>query len=488
MPYTYYLTDCSQNSFEDCYYRGIVGGVFVKNVEAGDTIVLPAGSGTWGLTSNGQGGRIWIILPITITGQGDSTVITLDENGPVYTQGALNLWSTVTLSNMKFIGAQTRPVTPFTSYAYNNSGVPGGINYVGGARITNITYESRNGAGYFLYVGGVYTLTDNCRFTSTAGNTELFFSRGPTNAWQTPNSMGTINNVYIEDCTFGGTGYVNDANSNARMVIRFCTITAGIKVDGHGLASNSAPSRGFRCMETYHNTWTHNGVSWTAIEIRGGTTMTFNNTTTNSYGNFFMTDYGYLAEWPNFSNTYQTPINYPIVDQVGVGQDPKTAASEPAYIWGNRFGGTVWPRQLKAVAGGAITLYQSQTSNPSATFSERDIIQANRDFYAEAGFETAANGAPVEQRAAGVSIGTTSEMMAFTPPFNKYGFWATDQGSWNQTVGGTQGALYIWNGSSWTKYYEPYTYPHPLRNVPPPPRVKTWKRNSRHLKLKAFSY
>ena len=484
MPYTYYLTDCSQTSFEDCYYGGKIGGVFVKAVEAGDTIVLPSGSATWGNGSRFNQGVVYVILPITIRGQGDSTIITLDNTGVTYTRGVLSLWSRVTLADMKIIGSSANPVSAISSGPYNNSGVPGGINYTGGVRITNVTFQGGNGAGYFFYAGKILNaLIDNCRISGATGNSELIFARGPDNAWQNNNTLGGENNVFIEDCTFSGTGYVNDANSNARMVVRFCTINGNIKVDGHGLASNGAPARGFRCMETYHNTWTHNVTNpiWTAIEIRGGTNMIFNNTTTTTYGNFFMTDYGYLAAWPNFGSVYQTPVNYPITDQIGVSKDPKTAAGEPNYIWGNRFAGSAWARQLKTPAAGAITLYQSQTSNPSATFTERDLIQANRDFYAEAGFDTAAPG--------GVSIGTTSEMSALTPPFNKYGFWVTDQGTWNKTIGGTQGKLYTWNGSSWTAYYEPYTYPHPSRGITPvAPTVKRLKRNSRHLKLKAFSF
>ena len=468
--YTYYLPDFEQLTFDYCYYNGTINGVFVKHIAAGDTIVFPAGSATWGV-----GGRqTWITHPITVTGQGDSTVITISSAGARYTTATINLWSTLTWSNMKIIGAPTgSQATVFTSSRYNNStgqagGSPNpGINYTGGGRLTNITFESpsTNGPGYFFYGGTVESfLIDNCRLTANAGNAELIFVRGPTNAWQVDNTLGGAGNIFVENCTFNTNGYVNDANSNGRMVVRFCTINGPIKVDGHGLASNSAPSRGFRCMETYHNTWTYNGFSWTAIEIRGGTTMTFNNTTTNSYGNFFMTDYGTFQALGNFGNQYQTPASYPITDQVGVGKDPKVAASEPAYIWGNRVGASLsWQRQNKAIPQAAIDFYRTQTGDPNSTYTERDLIQANRDFYAEAGFETSSNGAPVEQRAAGVSIGTKAEMLAFTPPFVKYGWWVTDEGTWNRTPGGPQGRLYTWNGSTWNVYYEPYTYPHPLR-------------------------
>ncbi len=140
--YTYQLTSVSQDAFEDCYYRGKVGGVFVKNVEAGDTIVLPAGEATWGDPSRGNGGVLYIVLPITVRGQGDTTAITIHEGGPTYAKGVIALWTSATFADLKIIGADTRPVTTFNVAPYNNT-APGGVNFSGGFRLSNITYEGR---------------------------------------------------------------------------------------------------------------------------------------------------------------------------------------------------------------------------------------------------------------------------------------------------------------------------------------------------------
>jgi hypothetical protein len=50
------------------------------------------------------------------------------------------------------------------------------------------------------------------------------------------------------------------------------------------------------------------------------------------------------------------------------------------------------------------------------------------------------------------------------------GYWASDQGTWNQSGGdnllsySAQGILYrCVSTNTWEKYYEPYRYPHPLR-------------------------
>ena len=460
--YTYQLTSLTQDAFEECYYQGKVNGVFVKKVEPGDTIQLPAGEATWGDPTRFNRGIIYVILPITIRGQGDSTVIRLHDGGAVYTSGVLSIWSAATVADLKIIGAPTRPVTAITSYGYNNTAA-GGINYTGGFRVTNVTYDSGVGAGYFVYFGDSITwgLIDNCRLIGRVGNAELIFGRGPTNAWQTSSTIGTANNIFVEDCNFSGSGYVNDANSNARMVVRYNTITGPIKVDGHGLATNT-PARSYRNMEVYGNTWTSTAQAWAAIEIRGGTAMVFNNQSAVTAW-FFLTEYGTFGPLPNFGNVTQTPVNYPIKDQVGVGQDPKVAASEPAYLWNNRAAGVVWPRQLKAMPQAGIDLYRTQTGNPTATYTERDIIRANRDFFAEAGFDDAA----------GVSTGTKAQMLASTPSLRNVGWWVTDEGEWNSTNGATpDGQLYTWDGTQWGLKYKPYPYPHPLRGAGAPSNVR----------------
>jgi hypothetical protein len=458
--YTYQLTSLSQDAIEECYYQGKINGVFVKAVEPGDTIQLPAGEAIWGDPARFNNGIIYIILPITIRGQGDATVIRMHEGGVPYTRGVIALWSKATLADLKIIGAATRPVTAITSYGYNNT-APGGLAYSGGFRVTNVTYEGRGGAGYFLYFSGVHGLIDNCRFFGATGNTELIFGRGPANAWQVDNTLGKEQNIYIEDSEFSGAGYVNDANSDAQMVVRYCRITGPIKVDGHGVASNT-PARSYRNMEVYGNTWTPTIPAWTAIEMRGGTFMVFNNQAAYPAW-FFLTDYAYLAAWPNFGSQFQTPVNYPIKDQVGVGKDPKVAASEPAYLWNNRAAGAVWPRQLKGIPQGAIDLYRTQTGNPTAVFTERDLIRANRDFFAEAGFDDAT----------GVSTGTKAQMLASQPTLRGVGWWVTDEGEWNSKNGpAPDGQLYTWDGSQWQFKYRPYPYPHPLRGGGAPSNVR----------------
>lgn len=89
-----------------------------------------------------------------------------------------------------------------------------------------------------------------------------------------------------------------------------------------------------------------------------------------------------------------------------------------------------------------------------------DSLLANRDYYYEV--STSANSSPTApfNGTSGTGFGT----LANRPTSCTAGvaYWATDQGSWNQT-GGEQGELYVCTATNtWTMVYQPYTYPHPL--------------------------
>ena len=403
----------------------------IANASPGDTVNIPAGSFTWG--SNGS--YVTVNKAITLAGAGlTQTTINIAPTAGTYTSGAIGISAAATIRGFTITQSGAATTSAFIASTTD------------GWRITNIIYNSAATVGYFVFAGS-YGLIDNCTLNLVSGSDEPIFARGPLNSWQTASSMGTANAVFIEDCTFNGPGYVCDMNSNARGVIRFCTINGTSKVDGHGLASNSPP-RGVRQMEIYNNNWTTTVDFWTAIELRGGTGMIFDNAATGNTSRawFYLTEYGYQAIWPNFG-TYQTPANYPITDQIGVGIDPKAGGSEPVYVWNNLQGGVAWVRTIKAVAAGAITLFGS-------SFTERNLIQANRDFFADAGFDGAGN----------IGRGTKAAMLATSPATVGAGWWVTDEGSWNVALpANTSGQLYRWNGSVWVLFYLPYTYPHPVR-------------------------
>jgi|GEM_PF-1934910 len=493
----------------------------LANANPGDTVHLPAGTFTWGT------GFVAVNLnnAVNLIGAGETqTIINLDSTGPNGVYGAIQIFAPAIVGYFKINGSASNDVNPFA------------IGATSGWRITHITYDGNGGgghdAGYFAFVAGSNGLIDSCTINGGAGNAELIFTRGPTDAWQTADTPGTVNAVYVEDCTFGGSGYVSDFNSNSRAVVRYCTITANMKIDAHGFDSNGPP-RSFREIEAYGNTWTNGGAE--AFDIRGGTGFLFDNKVTNtdptsawfileSYGiesywqNYgviissatatlpctitTVTPHGYQSGWgpvqvvvsnpagptfaaiiastytvtvtgPNtftipfnpgvagvygYTTTEQTPFNYPLPDQIGVGQDPKVAHSDPMYLWNNTAaGGVDWALTWKNPDVDAIALYKTQTGNPAATFTMQDIVAADRDYFKHMVGGTF-NGS------SGVGRGTKAQMNAITPTKTGVGFWVTDEASWNfLQPANASGQFYVWNGTAWVLKYTPFTYPHPLR-------------------------
>jgi len=404
----------------------------LRRAAAGDTVMIPPGTFTYGT----NGDFISIDKPVTLSGSGrKATTLVIADSSGMWTNAAIRINGGATVRDFTVKGAATEARAPFAA---------GGKS---GWRITNIEFNQVKG-GYFLYAHGVFGLVDGCTINGAAGNSELIFTRGPEDAWQTGDTIGTADNVYIEDCTFNGEGYVCDINSNGKAVIRFCTITGPIKVDGHGKASNTPP-RGVRHMEIYHNTWTSNSPGgWLTVEMRGGTGHVFSNTAVR--GTFMLRDYATCADWPNMKG-FKTPRDYPIDDQVGTGKDPKAGGSEPMYLWNNRLtSGAPWTRYDSEAAAGAKAL------NGGAAFRDSDLIAHDRDFFSE-----------VRDRkfdgSSGMGMGTRAAMNAIRPTRAGVGFWVTDEGEWNSRNPGPDGRLYVWDGKAWTLKYTPYAYPHPLR-------------------------
>jgi len=127
-------------------------------------------------------------------------------------------------------------------------------------------------------------------------------------------------------------------------------------------------------------------------------------------------------------------------DPIVTGSWPHQAL-EPVYAWGNTYNNS---RQLDLG-------------------SRYPTIQENRDFYNQ---KTPFDGT------VGVGVGKLAERPKTCTPGVAY--WATDQGEWDSTHDGPDGQLYVCSDpNTWTFYYKPYPYPHPLVSGTPASSVKT---------------
>jgi hypothetical protein len=302
-----------------------------------------------------------------------------------------------------------------------------------------------------------------------------------TYSWSHPTTLGDSGAVYVEDCYFDFSSALDgayDAYGGARLVFRY-NYVSGTNIGGHGL--DSGGERSTLRQEVYRNTFVNGGSSlYTVWNSRGGLHMLFGNTISATGGSFdsfyWLQNYrsdsspsGWGAcDGSNSIDQNSTSHGYACRDQVGRG--PETA---PANDWPQKSSapytfseplipGYSFANSFKNSTPTVSDLYVTASGSDSTAVQTYDILN-NRDFYTEvAGF----NG----------TTGTGTGLLGARPSNCTTGvaYWATDQGKWNTAGNGGQGVLYkCTSANTWTSYYTPYTYPHPLQGgggaLPDPP-------------------
>jgi hypothetical protein len=239
---------------------------------------------------------------------------------------------------------------------------------------------------------------------------------GYENSWnKKPFVYGSANNFYWEDNTFTGNSSFHYGGHGGRYVSRFnnyhfTTGTYELVWDIHG----NQPSGVYGTMgcEIYRNKVVMDRNT-TIIDDRGGSCMFFQNTLTGTNG------------------SWQVREEYDDSIDPTTNSQPQHVTS--TYYFLNTINGTNQSVIKLSDCCGAIA-ENAQYWNYTASFTG----------------------------ATGVGSGTLASRPATCT--SGVGYWATDQGSWN-TVG-PSGLFYkCTSTNTWTLYYTPLTYPHPLRGV-----------------------
>jgi hypothetical protein len=411
----------------------------VNNAARGATVTVPAGTCTWatvvtltkGVTLQGAGAASTVIN----NGVGDATMLQISPDSTAIAND-----ETIKVTGFTFDGSGTGYGLIGISGAPDTGTKPFKNLIITGNTIRNTGSTSGQGNTCIYVQGGqvrgvIYSNTfDRCdivlRPMGSDSTTEW------TNTAYNNFSYGSADNLYFEDNTILYTAPWTSADQNpgwiesgqgGRVVVRFNTwnmANAGGQAefwDVHGFQNfygGTNGQTGTMLVEYYGNTITNAASTvYRWMDHRGSWGMVFNNTYSGgSNPDIEINQY-------NGGCTNQivpAPTNYnPIINN--------------SYFFNNTVNGTLSPAVSGSVNSCGVT--------------------ENVNWW---------NQKPSFNGSVGVGYGTLSGRPATCT--TGVGYWATDQGSWNSKGSGGQGVFYkCTSTNTWTLYYTPYTYPHPLR-------------------------
>ena len=277
----------------------------------GDTVVIPPGRNIWSQTMTVSG--------ITLLGSGTNQTVIVDET-PI-TGFGLPIFNMVTLpGKLTRIGKLTITVGatntfPTVSVQGGNAaaGTRGNINVYGTNifRIDHCVFHYLTGKPIHV-MSMNFGLIDHCTMEMLAGANAIEVDGGVASdsglgdwSWSVPYAYGSSNALFIEDNYISSADQFTaiDVSNGGRAVIRK-NYFFGSFVYTHGTESGQR-YRSVRVVEVYSNifqfstTVFNNGSS--AITIRGGTALLFNNWVTNFYNITSLQDYRTTDQSPAFT-------------------------------------------------------------------------------------------------------------------------------------------------------------------------------------------
>jgi hypothetical protein len=394
-----------------------------------------------------------------------------------------------------------------------------GPNGLGGIRVDHNTFEKYKGTAEVIFIGhnggviNVSGVVDHNLFTNSDQFAALF-GMGTPNPSPPPTQLGSVNNLFFEDNTINFAAMTN--NSNAGCTDGWGGVAFVVRHNSalncmwamHGVTHGGGPAN----YEFYNNSTTLDinatgaedtpGAPTTihcerCLHLQGsGTIIAFNNTFTVPAGNtissapMVVQDYRSIARGPsadagivacdgtavhanfwgfNFSDGNRTPsasnYGYPCWHQAGRDFQGNY---KPMYAWNN-----TWPNNGGAKAplvvadtGGTVPdgSFPPTNCNPTPATGTCDYftfhMKDNREWFNAVSASAQSSPTSPFNGTTGMGFGALANRpttcTTSTEPGAGVGYFATDQGP--------QGTLYTCSATNtWTVYYVPYTYPHPLQ-------------------------
>jgi hypothetical protein len=475
----------------------------------GYTVQLPAGSFQWttGVTWSAPPGASLIGAGTTATGGGDKTVI-IDNIASGSRLFAIRAAAT---GVFRFSGITIQSGTGAIKDGGTIQMSTGGSS----VRIDHCHFKMSSSANYksIMFTSGVFGVLDHC-ILDLAGLNALYFYNGRVAGggdaqgnyeWTLPTNFGGPDYFYVEDNIING--YVSggaystrifDGFTAAKVVVRFNNVSQAVMGETHA-TGHGGDDRGLRSQEIYGNAVTSSlahDPNYAAVDMGNGTALVWGNSWNQVYKNIYLfkqtrknngtynqvapkNGWGYAGTAFNGTGSNwdggtalgtDTVLGYPALDQPGRGQGDLLTGLFPNKV--NSTTGTIhWPRQaLEPIylwnnTGGIVSGWGGATTSNDTG----GRVVADRDYYAPASGTQTSPTSPFNGTT-GTGWGTLANRPTTCTPGVAY--FATDQGSWNTSgtnpygvqQNGADGVLYKCTApNTWTLYYTPYTYPHPLQ-------------------------
>jgi len=244
-----------------------------------DTVLIPYGTAVWK-------------TGITIT---DKSIFILGISNGIEKPIIIDSIASATWGNALFwIDVRTTDTIRISNLnIYSMCGRPHGIINIKNTkafRIDHCTFtDSLQALRAIMAANGAEGVIDNCAINVKSHSQGCAVGGDGNASWERPSSYGAIENVFIEDCEFNFDAQYDgaiDAYHGARVVFRH-NIVNGTTVGWHGYDSG-----GYRSpfsFEIYDNVFNNDNTSiWTCMRARGGSALVYNNIITGNYSSFFV--------------------------------------------------------------------------------------------------------------------------------------------------------------------------------------------------------